>query len=172
MKMYNLKKYKQKIKYINIILFIIMIFNLLPITSTYAVIRTNLPVSSISDTFPNSYKPYIDSLKAKYPNWIFKAVYTNLDWAQSVNHETYISGAAGISTIHDSYGSEWKKDGVNNYIDGPYVQASVRAVEYVLDPRNSLTEDRVFQFENLNYSQNVHTSRSCTKSIVKYSYGK
>ena len=34
----------------------------------------------LSVTFPSSYKPYIDELEKKYPNWEFKALYTNLDW--------------------------------------------------------------------------------------------
>ena len=34
----------------------------------------------LSDIFPDSYKPYINELKSKYPNWEFKALYTNLDW--------------------------------------------------------------------------------------------
>ena len=45
-----------------------------------ASIKENLPVSYMSDTFPDSYVPYINSLKAAHPNWVFKAVYTGLDW--------------------------------------------------------------------------------------------
>lgn len=117
----------------------------------------NFPTSTLTDTFPESYMPYINKLKSEHPTWVFKAVNTGLDWNEVVNHETYISGGMGVSTVLDSMPSEWKKDGENNYMDGPYVTASKKAVEYVIDPRNSLNNEGIFQFESLSYSKSAHT---------------
>ena len=121
-----------------------------------ASISGNLPKSSITNTFPTSYQAYIDKLKTIYPNATFKAVNTNLDWNTVLRHESYEVNSK-ISTIHDSYGDEWKKDGRNNYVDGSYVTASKSGVAYVLDPRNSIYEEYIFQFEALTYAESIGT---------------
>lgn len=142
-----------------LIMFVVLLFVMFVIKGcpSYASISSNLPVSTISDTFPASYNSYINELKSKHPNWVFKAVNTGLDWDTVVYHETYECNL-GISAIHESYGDEWKKDGGDNYVDGPYVVASIPAVKFVLDPRNSLIDDYVFQFEYLGYSENISAS--------------
>ena len=32
------------------------------------------------ENFPESYRPYLQELKKKYPNWNFTALYTGFDW--------------------------------------------------------------------------------------------
>lgn len=131
-----------------------------------ASIKGNLPVSYMSDTFPDSYVPYINSLKAAHPNWVFKAVYTGLDWNEAVTHESYDVNE-GISLVPDSYDASWKKDGQNYYRDGNFVIASKQAVKYMLDPRGHLNEKEVFQFQTLSYSSSMDT----LDSIEKVLYG-
>lgn len=131
-----------------------------------ASIKENLPVSYMSDTFPDSYVPYINSLKAAHPNWVFKAVYTGLDWNEAVTHESYDVNE-GISLVPDSYDASWKKDGQNYYKDGNFVIASKQAVKYMLDPRVHLNEKEVFQFQTLSYSSSMDT----LDSIEKVLYG-
>ena len=127
-------------------------------SSVTAAISGNLPVSEMkydandnSAAFPESYRLAIRSLKEKHPNWVFKAVYTNLDWNTSIHHESYEVNR-GISTVPSSYPDSWKKDGKNDFADGNFVVASKEAVAYCLDPRNYLTDAGVFQFETLTYS--------------------
>ena len=136
------------------------------INSVQAKIDTNLPKSYMSDDFPDSYKPYIDALKSAHPNWVFKAVYTGLDWNQAVSHESYDINEK-ISLVPDSYDAVWKKDGQNNYVDGNFVTASKEAVKYMLDPRGHLNEKEVFQFQTLSYS----SSMDSINSIEKVLYG-
>lgn len=136
------------------------------INNVQASIKTNLPKSYMSDNFPNSYKPYIDALKSAHPNWVFKAVYTGLDWNQAVTHESYDVNE-GISLVPDSYDAVWKKDGQNYYKDGNFVIASKEAVKYMLDPRGHLNEKEVFQFQTLSYS----SSMDSINSIEKVLYG-
>ena len=124
--------------------------------SINAQINSNLPVSYIDENFPSSYMPYINALKAEHPNWVFKAVHTGLDWNTVVSHESYEVNAS-ISTVEDIYGSEWKKDGQNNYVDGNYVTASKGAVAYVLDPRNFINNNGIFMFEALRFVEGVQT---------------
>lgn len=122
-----------------------------------ASITSNLPVSKVKDTFPASYQSYIDKLKKTYPNATFKAVYTGLNWNTVVKHESY-EVKTGISLIPDSYPDTWKKDGKDIYKDGYFVVASKGAVAYLLDPRNSLYEKYIFQFEGLTYNSAITTS--------------
>lgn len=119
-----------------------------------ASISKNLPKSTISDTFPETYQSYIDNLKETYPNATFKAVYTGLDWDLVLKHECY-EVKEGISLIPSSYPDTWKKDGKNIYKDGYFVVASKSAVAYTIDPRNSLYPKYVFQFEGLTYNENI-----------------
>lgn len=127
------------------------------INTVNASINKNLPKSSVSDTFPKSYQTYIDNLKKSYPNAVFKAVYTGLDWDTVLKHESY-EVKSGISLVPSSYDNVWKKDGKNIYKDGNFVVASKSAVAYVLDPRNSLYEKYIFQFEGLTYNNLITTS--------------
>lgn len=136
-----------------------------------AAIYTNLPRTEIrydaadnSTVFPESYKQYIRNLKALHPNWIFKAVYTGLDWDQSILHESYDINP-GISTVPMSYSSNWKKDGVDYKVDGPFVIASKKAVAYTLDPRNYLNETGIFQFEALDFNSETSTGATIDKVI-------
>lgn len=127
------------------------------INTVNASINKNLPKSTVSNTFPKSYQTYIDNLKKSYPNAVFKAVYTGLDWDTVLKHESY-EVKSGISLVPSSYDNVWKKDGKNIYKDGNFVVASKSAVAYVLDPRNSLYEKYIFQFEGLIYNNLITTS--------------
>ena len=131
-----------------------------------AAISTNLPVSEIrynaennALAFPESYRPYINSLKTAHPNWTFKAVYTNLDWTDSIRHESY-DVKFNVSLVPSSYSSNWKKDGTNYFADGSFVIASKKAVAYTMDPRNYINETGIFQFEALDFHE--ETSKVAT----------
>ncbi len=120
------------------------------------ILKKNLPKSTISDEFPASYQMYIDNLKEVYPNAKFKAVYTGLSWDTVLKHESYETNKR-ISTVPKSYDAVWKMNGENIKIDGSFVAASKSAVAYVIDPRNSLYKNRVFQFEGLSYNEHITT---------------
>ena len=131
-----------------------------------------LPISEIkynatdnSSVFPDSYKAYIKNLKASHTNWVFKAVYTGLDWTESVSQESYEVNP-GISAVPDSYSSNWKKDGINKYIDGSFVIASKKAVAYTMDPRNYLNDTGIFQFEALDFNSETSTTSTIDKILL------
>ena len=150
-----------------IILFFIIFFdaNHISIYATIFPTSSNYPHSYISDTFPNDYLQYINILKSKHPNWIFKAIYTNLDWNTVIFHQSN-NYTSGINTIHKSYSNEWKFNGTNEFADGSFVKASDTAIKYVLDPRNSLTDEKIFQFEYLGYNPLIH-DESAVHSVLK-----
>ena len=118
--------------------------------------------------FPESYRENLKALKAKHPNWIFMAVYNNLDWYDSISHESYEKGSSEyISTVPASYSEVWKKDGKNYSVNGDsrWVIASKAGVGYCLDPRNFLNENYIFQFEVLEWT---NLSKTDVDTAVKY----
>ena len=120
----------------------------------------------LSSDFPASYKPYIDELKKKYPNWEFKALYTNLDWKYVIDQENIY----GKNLVPKSYSDSWKNTKPGEYnveIDAGWVDCSRAAVEFAMDPRNFLNDVRIFQFEELSYN----SSTNSTSNIEKILYG-
>lgn len=102
------------------------------------------------ENFPTSYQPYLRELAKKYPNWKFKALYTNLDWTYVINEENIY----GKNLVPKNYSDSWKNTTPGQYnveIDSGWVDSSRQSIEYCMDPRNFLNEVRIFQFEALSY---------------------
>lgn len=121
---------------------------------------------TLSDTFPKEYQPYIDELQKKYPNWDFKALYTNLDWKYVIDNENVF----GKNLVPKSYSDSWKNTKPGEYnveVDSGWVDSSRVAVEFAMDPRNFINNVRVFQFEELSYNSQTNT----LPSIEKILYG-
>ena len=94
--------------------------------------------------FTDSYIPYLTYLHNKYPNWTFIAKNTGSSFAVAVSSE---EGKNYMQTTNDNYrtsstpaeGSSWFK--VNTGV-----------IAFYMDPRNWLTEERIFMFEKLDYT--------------------
>ena len=128
--------------------------------------------------FPASYQPALKKLHEAHPNWVFVAVNTGLDWNAAVNSEfgtrsttEYNYGPNGLASHlllnnHDTYYDVTKYSSTNHYrpVDGRFVSTSRAAVAYYMDPRNFLTEQYVFQFENQTFS--TYTEKSGITSIL------
>ena len=114
--------------------------------------------------FPDSYKDALRKLHAAYPYWQFTAYKTGLDWNTVVDQECKL----GRSLISNSKSEDWKSKEAGAYdavtgkwkvFDGSsWVQASREAVMYYMDPRNFLTIQGVFQFEQLEYQSQYQTT--------------
>ena len=162
----KISKQKNKILYKTMICLVLSIIFLNILNPVHAVIKEDLPVSELKDEFPGSYKPYIEKLKEIHPNWVFKAVYTNLDWNLVLKHESYeVNPEISLINKYD-YNEKWLYNGDNIAHDGPFYTASKSAVAYALDPRNFLSETCIFQFETLSFSENVHTISSVEKVLL------
>ena len=139
---------------------LIVVIVCLTTVSSAAEVKTGI------ENFPESYRGYLQILKAKHPNWVFSALYTGLDYNDVILNEY----ANNRNLVPMSYSDEWKcrEDNLYNIeIDLGWVNASKQAIEYTMDPRNFLSEIRVFQFEKLSYDNNIHTK----KGIEKILYG-
>ena len=113
--------------------------------------------------FPESYKVRLRQLHAQYPNWVFTAQKTNIDWSTAVKEESLV----GKTLVHTNSMSSWKSTENGAYdwnnstwvgFDGSsWVTASEDIVKYYMDPRNFLDEINVFQFLTHTYDSNKHT---------------
>lgn len=107
--------------------------------------------------FPESYKPYLRSLHANYPNWIFRAAKTGLSWDAVLERESQV----GTTLVASSAISSWKsKDPkafdaeTGKYVifdSGGWVAASQEITAYYLDPRNFINPVGIFQFLTHSY---------------------
>ncbi len=105
--------------------------------------------------FPVSYRDGLDALKKIHPNWIFVPVDTGLVFDTAVSIEADVAGNRSwiqATTFNSS----------NGFVGAPAAQsgwyyATPAGVSYYMDPRNFLTEDRIFMFEQLTYNKTYHT---------------
>lgn len=121
---------------------------------------------TLSNDFPSNIKPYVDELKKKYPNWEFKALYTNLDWKYVIDNENIF----GKNLVPKSYSDSWKNTKPGQYnveVDSGWVDSSRSAVEFAMDPRNFINYVRIFQFEELSYNSQTNS----LSSIERVLYG-
>ncbi|MBQ8967910.1 dockerin type I domain-containing protein [Ruminococcus sp.] len=112
--------------------------------------------------FPESYKVYLRELHKQHPSWIFTAQHLGIDWNRAVDEECVI----GRNLVHDYAPDSWKSmergaydfgSGTWYQLDTGWVAASEEIIQYYMDPRNFLSEEYVFMFENLSYDPDVHT---------------
>lgn len=116
-----------------------------------------------SQGFPESYKDGLRQLHAQYPNWVFTAQNTGLDWNTVIENESVL----GRNLVHTGSISSYKslQNGAYNWDNGvwtgfdgsTWVAASEDIVRYYMDPRNFLDEVSVFQFLDQTYDSSLHT---------------
>lgn len=138
------------------ILFVIVIFILIIcLLSLFSntIYAANQVISSDIDGIDESVYPGIKDrikvLKAKYPNWNFKILYTDLDWNEVISNEYVGHGNSPRNKVQaiSNYQGAWICP--CGYTDGIWRCASEDAIKYMMDPRNSLNASDIFQFEEL-----------------------
>ena len=113
----------------------------------------------LSKGFKESYLPYLKALHQKHPNWIFTPVMTNLDFSSAVTNENYGTISLVDGSDESLRSKEWPyyQNGVYQEIEPGWYVASRDTVSFYLDPRNFLTEESIFMFENLKYNESIQT---------------
>jgi beta-N-acetylglucosaminidase len=102
------------------------------------------------EQFPASYQAALKALKDAHPAWVFVPYYTGIDWNTAIANE--IGG--GKSLVYKTF-PDYMKEGL--YDNGSWYYASEDTLKLYMDPRNSLTENAIFQFEQLTYNESYHT---------------
>ena len=161
----NIKKVNNKLMMKRVLKKIIYILFLINFIFMFNKVEASIKKEGI-ENFPESYRPYLEELKKKYPNWNFTALYTGLDWNYVISEENKF----GKNLVPLSYSDRWKNTNPGEYnveVDAGWVDSSKQAVQYTMDPRNFLNEVRIFQFETLSYDEKTNT----VDTIEKILYG-
>ncbi len=142
-------------------------------SSTTSLFKINTTSTSNFTNFPDTYRPYLQSIKNIYPNAQFIPIKNNIVWKDVVDNQTDAEGKNLIQiTKKDRDG--WKNP--TTYIDGKFkndfsggginwFSPSREIVSYYLDPRNFLNEVHIFMFEQLSYIKGTHNIEG-VKSII------
>lgn len=109
--------------------------------------------------FPESYKPFLTALHAKYPNWVFLADNLAMSYTEAVDGETanwktklVNMGSDGISWRAMTDGAYNWDDNTWNNESGNWTAASREVVMYYMDIRNFLNERDIYMFLKQGYS--------------------
>ena len=162
-----MKKIKILIKLLIIIFafFIVGIFSD-KLNNTYAA-TTSYDINAIDESRYPGYKSLLQNIQAQYPNWKIKLYYTGLDWNSVIANEYSGHGSSPKNLIYDTYTGEWVCPicGYTRYdLSKRWYCASQEAIAYMMDPRNSLTEEYIFQFQDLSSSVG---DRDAVKKMVQ-----
>lgn len=118
------------------------------------------------ENFPESYRDALRALHAKYPNWKFVANNFNISFKNAVEAQY------GVNNVKDTrkwveynyFAEEWLDLRAKNVETGEWLSpeprwtyASRSAIEYYMDPRNSLNEDMIFAFMQQSYQEEEKT---------------
>ena len=114
-------------------------------------LTNNSNFSDLDESKYPGYKTLLQQLQNQHPNWTIKLVYTGLDWNNALDIE---SGYAGNEENKEPYSltqatGDWRDSSDQNTYQGGWYKASRAAIAYMMDPRNSLDQYYVFQFQNL-----------------------
>ena len=130
----------------------------------YALTEKEFEEALTKQGFPEDYKPYLRALHEKYPFWEFQAYNTGIKWATALKNESKV----GRNLISNSKSAAWKSTDPAAYdettgkwkvFDGStWVAASQEAIAYYMDPRNSLDDTTIYQFELLGYQVEYQTA--------------
>lgn len=136
--------------------------NLVEIAATDEVTDQNFETYLDGQGFPNSYKRILRVLHVSHPNWIFKAMQTNVDFTTAMYAEKNVSSI----NLGDQYYD--MSSGKPHSTESGWYLANDATVSYYLDPRNFLTEQYILQFESLQSSANY--TEAVVQSVIKNTF--
>lgn len=113
-------------------------------------------IDQIDENLYPGYKQLIKSMQAKHPNYVFLAYYTGLNWDEVLTAEYQGHGTSpwNLVQVGEKYNGMWicPLCGASKYDNGSWCCASLDALSYMMDPRNSINDSDVFQFKDLSGS--------------------
>ncbi len=139
--------YKRANKIITLIILFTLFFSMISVLFDMQIVeadstRTIYTGSNLDTAKYPGYKDLIDNLKKAHPNWVFKIMYTELDWNQTITSEASFSGSSPYSLISYHTG-EWIDPvlGYKAFDNGSWYHPSNAAIAYYMDPRNWLYDN-------------------------------
>lgn len=158
----------KKKRLILIVIFILTfaIINLIIMKPVQAVTQIrSTDIDKIDEQKYPGIKQMVQDLQEKHPNWNFKVLYTGLDWNEVIVNEYVGHGESprNLVPVGSSFTGEWICESCTAnkiYDNGNWHCASKIALQYMIDPRNSVNNYDVFQFMELTYQE-------CTFESIK-----
>lgn len=137
---------------------IISIFILFLVNNSYAS-TVSSDINSIDESKYPGIKSLIQNMQSKHPSWKFQVEYTGLDFNEVIINECQGHGKSPRNlspAFNSSYSGMWICSicGQKLYDSEKWYCASEDAIRYMIDPRNSLNDNDVFQFLDLSYTDN------------------
>ena len=123
--------------------------------------------SGINTSKYKGYKEALQKLQQQHPNWTIKLVYTGLKWDDVLDAEQGRDSKGEPFSLTQEKGN-WRDSSDNNSYQGEWYKASREAIAYMMDPRNSLDQYYVFQFQNLARSSNETVQKVSTMTNGTY----
>lgn len=143
---------------------ILIVFSLGIFINIYSVKAVNIyDYSQLEDSKCGGLKSQLQQLKNQYPNYEFKIYDTGQTWENAINMEYQGHGNSPKNLTYktSSYNGMWICPICNTTLyDNSLYCASIEALQYMMDPRNSISMDSIFQFEDL-------TSNSATVEDIR-----
>ena len=134
-------------------IFILTFLSICLIENSVEAVKTSTDINGINESKYPGYKALIKSLQSKHPSWNFVLHYTGLDWNEVIDSEYSNHGANLVPTTDSRYNGDWHCTICNgNEYETGWTCPSKAALEYMMDPRNSINETDVFQFQSLSES--------------------
>ncbi len=125
--------------------------------------------------FPESYHEALRNLHAKYPYWEFVACPFDLTFKEAVEAQYGVDNFKSTRKwVEFTYGgNEWRDMRAYNAETDEWVTEETRwtyasraAIEYFMDPRNSLNEDMIFAFMKQSYQED-EKMRDNLRTVIK-----
>ncbi len=110
-------------------------------------------VDAIDDSIYPGYKSLIKNMQSKHSNYTFLLYYTGLSWDEVLVTEYKGHGRSpnNLVQVSNNYNGMWicPLCGSKKYDNGSWCCASLEALAYMMDPRNSINDSDIFQFKDL-----------------------
>ena len=136
-------------------------------TAKKVTLKTIEDIKKYKTELNNNYPGYYDkllTLKQNNSNWTFTLYYTGINWNTVIYNET--EGYHGRSLVQGKVGN-WicSKCKEKVYDGSDWLCASKEAVAYLMDVRNYLKENTIFQFEKLSYDPDLYSIQGINKVL-------
>ena len=148
-------------------LIITTMLSLFPSRSFAAVQKIDTNINNIDNKKYPGIKSMIQNLQKQHPNWKFKLFYTGLDWNEVITQEAK-HGRNLIGKNLKNYTGDWvcSTCGTKGYSGANWLCASSSAIAYMMDPRNSIYYEDIFQFLELSYDSKATYDSNIIKKIL------
>ena len=137
--------------------YLVLTFSPITINKSYAADMAkgtlSRDINAIDDNIYPGYKSLIQNMQRNHSNYTFLVYYTGMEWDEVLTAEYQGHGRSprNLFQMGSNYNGLWLCPlcGTTKYDNGSWCCASLQALAYMMDPRNSINDTDVFQFKDL-----------------------